>query len=798
MNKLLNFRSFQPLVIASFLFGLLLGINDFVTKVLYDAEEETAFSLILELIGSLIFDLGVGAIFFLIMAIPYLLLSKVHRVAANSFVWFVAVLVILANAGLNKYYGVTHLSLGSDFFGYSMHDVQETVGSSADTSIAGIIQILLFPLLFGLGVYSIKNYQNGMLVAMVLSLGLSPLVFIKYDKETTNLSYFVVEGIGYFNDSSGGAIEWESTIEYPLLKPNNDADHVLADYLELGAEKPNIVILVVEGLGSDFMGEGAQYKGFTPYLDSLSKESLYWSNFLSNTGRSFGALPSILGSLPFGQNGYLELDNLPSHLSLISVLKKNGYMTSYFEGGNSAFDKKNKYLYNEGVDFILEESNYGKGYEKTIGTDAGFSWGYPDHEIYRKTVSILEDKIKQPRLNVVLSLSNHEPFLFPRKETYMEEVDLMKASLGYNSGKLKDVNKYKEIFASLLYTDESIQQFMEDYKRLPEYENTIFFITGDHRLIPVPQKDKICRYHVPLLVYSPMLKAPQEFKGVSSHLDIMPSIVNMLKSKYPFELASDVPWLGSGLSGSKEFSSKGEIPLMKYKGSFSDYLKDGNYISDKAVFKLEDNLSLSKVSNDDLRKDLVQKRELAKKTNFYVTQQNKIIPKEMVINSSNLVTFTKEEKDRIHKLADGLTADELFLVARDSAHNKNHEVAHLLSDYLLNENFLHFDARLLKGRMYGWDGEFEKAEKELLFVVERNPDYQDAYSALFDLYWWNGKFKRAHQLASFGLSNLEGNESFRKMVMAKLAKFDKSDSLADSDEVVLFGDEYVNVNTPLL
>jgi hypothetical protein len=39
------------------------------------------------------------------------------------------------------------------------------------------------------------------------------------------------------------------------------------------------------------------------YLDSLIPKSLYWENFVSN-GRTFGALPSILGSLPYGEKDF--------------------------------------------------------------------------------------------------------------------------------------------------------------------------------------------------------------------------------------------------------------------------------------------------------------------------------------------------------------------------------------------------------------------------------------------------------------------------------------------------------------
>jgi len=65
------------------------------------------------------------------------------------------------------------------------------------------------------------------------------------------------------------------------------------------------------------LGEGAEYGGFTPYLDSLTTKSLYWENFLSNTGRTFGVLPSLLGSLPFGKSGFMELEDFQINLPFL-------------------------------------------------------------------------------------------------------------------------------------------------------------------------------------------------------------------------------------------------------------------------------------------------------------------------------------------------------------------------------------------------------------------------------------------------------------------------------------------------
>ncbi|RYZ58141.1 MAG: hypothetical protein EOO14_10075, partial [Chitinophagaceae bacterium] len=77
----------------------------------------------------------------------------------------------------------------------------------------------------------------------------------------------------------------------------------------------------------------------------------------------------------------------------------------------------------------------------------------------------------------------------------------------------------------MAYSDESIRSFLLAYRQRPDFDNTIFIITGDHRLIPVPEDNMLSRFHVPLLIYSPLLKRQASFPALSSHLDIAPSLV---------------------------------------------------------------------------------------------------------------------------------------------------------------------------------------------------------------------------------------------------------------------------------
>ena len=43
------------------------------------------------------------------------------------------------------------------------------------------------------------------------------------------------------------------------------------------------------------------------------------------------------------------------------------------------------------------------------------------------------------------------------------------------------------------------------------------------------------------------------------------------------------------------------------------------------------------------------------------------------------------------------------------------------------------------GRIYGWQGQYNKAAEILERTVQKYPVYTDAYSALLDIYFWSGQ-----------------------------------------------------------
>lgn len=673
----------------------------------------------------------------------YLIFYFIKKPIGNIVIKVIFFLIVIGQFALVKYHLTTLVNLGADLLGYSLDDMNTTVSASESLSFVYFLPFMLFPLLFFGVNYGLKKFTNerqifASAIILVIVFGSLKMIFSESSNAAyQNKMYYLAADIFRYQQEKNiaDAYNLSGRNDYPMLKSFQDSKDVLSPFFNIQAEKPNIVIIIVEGLGGEFVGKNT-YRGFTPFLDSLITKSLYWENFVSNAGRTFGVLPSLLGSLPYGEKGFLELNPLPSHFSLISVLKANDYTTSFYSGDNSSFDRKINFLeYNE-IDHIVDENMYGPEYVKTAGNSGGFSWGYPDREMFKKTLSQLDGK-KMPRLDIVMTLTNHEPFDFPSKSSYLSKVDSILNSNQLFGVKKEEILAHKEIFASLLYTDNSLAYFMKEYAKRPEYNNTIFIITGDHRLIPIAQKDKLCRYHVPLLMYSPMLKIAENFKSVSSHWDVTPSLLSFLMNNYKLNKLKDISWMSQGLDTAKQFRNIHKIPLMRYKGTINDYIYNDYFYADGELYKINENFGTIKVNEPELLKIAADSLLEFKKLNGYLTKKNRIFPDSLNIYTQPAVQFTKEQLATIEDLTKGLTYDQTFLVARDFAFQKDYKKARLLCDYILNEHPNYSDARTLKGRTLAWEGKFKTAEEQLLNVMKRTPFYDDNYLALLDLYWWS-------------------------------------------------------------
>ncbi|MEB8329144.1 sulfatase-like hydrolase/transferase [Flavobacteriaceae bacterium KMM 6897] len=536
--------------------------------------------------------------------------------------------------------------------------------------------------------------------------------------------------------------KYDGRVEYPLLKPTNNNDR-LGEYFNLGEQKPNIVILIVDGLGADFLGKDPIYKGFTPYLESLKDSSLLWTNYVSNVGQSSEVLPSIIGSLPFGKKGFTSTKKSPERNTLYGILKNNGYYTSYNYGGNSSLNFLDRFLYEERVDYILDRKGFGNSYELQKEDAAGISLGYPDKELFKKYNL---DFIDYPlaRFDVIQTLSTKNPSLIPNLSYYEEKVDRIMEKAHLDSKPYKIAKNNKETFAGLYYMDQSIKSFFKNYKTKKAFKNTIFIITGTHNHSDLPQENKLDRYRVPLMIYSPLLKNAKQFNALSSHEDLAPSIIALLAQKYELTLPSKTAWLGTGLGNNNRYEEGKKILFLREKNNIREYIEGNHFISRNSVFKLGVNLALIKEEEDP---QIVQKIKLgyrkSKAINTYLNNKNKIIPASLALFKKPKSEFTKQQQIWVNSVFGGADFDNAYSTARDLALNNDRERAMLLSRYILTKIPGHADTEILMGRVNAWNEEYGESIAILKEVIRKYPTYSDGYAALLDVYFWSDKNQEA-------------------------------------------------------
>jgi len=724
-------------------FGCLLVLTLFQYGVLYyNGVLDSIFSI--SLLKAIVHHIGFTAITGIIMVFPFNFWENLRSKYGFNIVFVLLSFILIIEAMLTGYYCTTLVPLGSDLLGYSYSDMKITIANSGGLmlSVYLFIGVVILISLF-LGLYRVTSKVYHRISRMypftivLFSLFLASLFTDGKPINQNKTQYLVVN----LYNSSTEDNSYTSTEEYPLVKKPN-IENVLGEYFTLKEQKPNIVFIMVEGLGRDFVGEGAEYGGFTPYLDSLTTKSLYWENFLSNTGRTFGVLPSLLGSLPFGKSGFMELEEFPNKLTLFSVLKNNGYHTSFYQGTNSSFDKVDRFLNSENVDFVLDKSGFGVNYQQQAEDAAGSSWGYPDKELFKKSISLPREE-NQPRLEVYMTISTHEPFIPPSQEYYEREVETILSKGNFDSRVEKVIEKNDNVFATLLYTDEAIKWFMQAYKSQPNYENTIFIITGDHRLIPIPQRNNISRFHVPLIMYSPMLKTTRKMSSVSSHFDVTPSILALLENQYELKMPKKVAWMGGALDMQTAFRSTKNIPLMRNKNELKEYISEEKLYTDGDIMEIDENMDISSAFGGS---SVEASLERFKSVNHYVTTENKIIPDSLAIFTIQKEKFTDAETIWLNSVYDGKDSDKGYFKARELAWNKKWDKALLLCRYNLSEAPSHIDTKILMGRVNSWIGNHDKAIEILKECININPNYIDSYAALFDVYFWSDKFREGLEL----------------------------------------------------
>lgn len=605
---------------------------------------------------------GIGYDFLLWLRISLWLMIPIIAIGYYSRLWqkivfiSIAVVIVLFDLGLVEYFSIARIPLGADVFAYTKEEMLHTLSASGQMSLSTLLPSVIASILVVNTLAFVKTITltNGVRRTLTTLIVLSLFVGSytnPYPQDYTNefQMYVASNKLSFFSESvdnyrdhkaqleaeldepialqDNGAFEYLSA-DYPLLHTENTPD-ALGPYFNQGTAAPSFIFIMVESLGRAYSGEGAYLGSFTPFLDSLTQKSLYWENNLSSSGRTFQVLPSVLGSLPFGEKGFTDPGTpMPDHLTMISLLKKQaGYRSSFYYGGEAPFDNMEAFMNLQGIDQIIDQADFGPSYERLPTKGNGFSWGYGDAEIFRKYVDDRQPDDSLPRIDVMLTLAMHDPFIVPNQQMYNAKVHKRMDELGLSVKQKAFNSNYIPQFASVMYFDDALRGFIRRLQRLKSFENTIIVITGDHRMPEIPISSQIDRFHVPLVIYSPLLKKAQKFSPVVSHFDIAPSLLSLLRHNYGVRQPSVSAWIGHGLDTQTSFRSDRSYPLMRNKNEFMDFVDGTSFLSGETVYSLFENMgSEPQVSDGILKQELRDKFNSFRKVNLYVTRNNKLIP----------------------------------------------------------------------------------------------------------------------------------------------------------------------------
>lgn len=619
--------------------------------------------------------IGIGCVkdivFIIIIAciiyIPYALLYIYRKQLANIFFIILSTIACIIQAALMQYFLTTLVPLGGDVWNYSWADIQQTVGAAGGVKTSAIILfIVLITIAIASFIFLPKKLKPTFFVATIILAAITVTTLTSFSTKiqrwsiqpefinnfTTNKSFFFyqkswlhffpeqtetdidiyadsyIDDYGANNTNNALAFKYIDEQQYPFLHTEETPD-VLSPFFQTTTTKPNIVIILVEGLGRAFTNKGAYLGNFTPFLDSLSEHSLYWQNFLSEGGRTFAALPSLLGSLPFGKNGFNEWGtSMPNHLSLISLLRHNGYQSSFYYGGDAHFDNMDIFLQKNNINTIFDEKTFPSTYTK-MPANNGFTWGYGDKELFRRYIETLGNDTthhKPPYCNVLLTVSTHSPFLINDQATYLQKVENHFTKLGFDEEKKKESRNYTYQYASILFTDDALRNFFEAYSKRSDYNNTVFMITGDHRMPEIPMSTKIDRYHVPLIIFSSLLKRTANFASISTHFDITPSVLAWLKNQYNIAIPTIASWLGNGLDTNRMFRNVHNYPFMQTKNDINDFVFGDYMINGNDLFKINTNMDLLGEEDKEKNNQLQSAFDNFKQRNQKIIQGAKLIP----------------------------------------------------------------------------------------------------------------------------------------------------------------------------
>ena len=301
--------------------------------------------------------------------------------------------------------------------------------------------------------------------------------------------------------------------------------HVLGPIIsgERGTDRsPNIVLIILEGIGYEDTSLADPSTDRTPFLAQLGQRGMTFDHVRATTPHTSKALYGILcGRYPVRNWELVEAaDNFPV-ACLPQILGGLGYRSAFLQSADGTFEQRPRLIHHMGFDSFVARQDF-EPPSPVVGYVAG-----DDHELISAAMRTLGAS-KRPAFVTLLTSITHHPYVLPPSSPAMEDVNAIS-------------DAQRRFYATIQYSDSWLGALFQELARESLLDNTVFFVLADHG--EVISGGLVGRGHsnvlsetvqrVPFVVWGEAIGPTARDETPRSLVDVAPTVLDLLEVERP-------------------------------------------------------------------------------------------------------------------------------------------------------------------------------------------------------------------------------------------------------------------------
>lgn len=378
-------------------------------------------------------------------------------------------------------------------------------------------QISQYPLRWSNAYHSTNNFICNLTLNPALNI-FDTARFVKadsYDKEKTAVYYDTVSKYLGVQDPDSEKLNFERRIS---AKKDVEKNY-------------NVVVIFMESLAWNKLSVTNPDIDPTPFVKELAERSILFTHFFAPTSATARAVFATVTGIPDVTSFKTSSRNplvVDQHLVINALADYEKY---YFIGGSASWGNIRGILEHNLTDVHMYEEG---AFENERRNDV---WGISDLDLFREANRVLTEEqqtLKKPFFAFIQTSGYHRPYTIPEDNAGFVSKDIG-SDLAHRRS-FVSVDEYN----SLRFSDHALREFFKLVEKEDWYDNTIFFIFGDHGL-SAPQSENMPRgyvdlnlinHQIPLIIAGSPVKKARVIDAVASQVDILPTAMGLLGRSY--------------------------------------------------------------------------------------------------------------------------------------------------------------------------------------------------------------------------------------------------------------------------